>query len=180
MSDNDGLAPSDDAADTTLLADLRASIAAGRGRAASAINAEIVVTYWRLGERIVREEQAGRQRAGYGEQTLAHLGRALSREFGRGFAERTLMRLPADRRDFYARMATSGRWISRELERQIASMLYERASLSRRPETLAPDLPRPDRAPTPADDAFRPVTRGERRCADMPFKVSSFSLWDGR
>lgn len=183
MGDTDSLMPGDDAADTTLLADLRAIIAAGRGRAASAINAEIVATYWRLGERIVREEQAGRQRAGYGEQTLAHLGRALSREFGRGFAERslqhmrqfylaypipsalrtelawthyrTLMRLPADRREFYARMATSGRWSSRELERQIASMLYERAGLSRRPETLAPDLPRPDRAPTPADDAFR-------------------------
>jgi hypothetical protein len=40
-----------------LLADLRAIIAAGRGRAAAAIQTEIVGTYWRVGERLVREEQ---------------------------------------------------------------------------------------------------------------------------
>ncbi len=42
-----------------LLADLRAIIASGRGRAAMAVNAEMVATYWQIGERIVREEQGG-------------------------------------------------------------------------------------------------------------------------
>lgn len=166
-----------------LLADLRAIIAAGRGRAAVAVNAEIVQTYWRIGERIIREEQGGAARAGYGEQLLARLGRALSPEFGRGFAERslramrqfyqtypirsalraeltwthyrTLMPLDsAERRAFYERMAITGRWSSRELERQINSMLYERVGLSRRPEALTASLPHPNRPLTPDDEAL--------------------------
>ena len=169
-----------------LLTDLRAIIASGRGRAAAAVNAEIVETYWRIGERIVREEQGGAARAGYGEQQLARLGRVLSREFGRGFAERslramrqfyqaypirsavrteltwthyrTLMRLDgAERRAFYERTAATGRWSSRELDRQINSMLYERVGLSRRPEELAATLPHPNRpvAPSEYGEAFR-------------------------
>ncbi len=143
----------------------------------------MVATYWQIGERIVREEQGGQERAGYGERLLAQLGKTLSREFGRGFAEqslramrqfyttypnrsavrsdlgwthyRTLMRLPDDQRDFYAHLAVTGRWSSRELERQINSMLYERAALSRRPEELTGSLPQPNRPVTAYDDAFR-------------------------
>lgn len=173
----------DDASYQALLADLRAIIAAGRGRAAAAVNTEIMATYWRMGERIVREEQAGAERAAYGERLLAQLGRALTVEFGRAFSERnlyymrqfylsfpipnalrseltwthyrTLMRLPDEQRDFYARMAVSGRWSSRELDRQIGSMLYERVGLSRRPEGLVDELPRRDRPPTSSDEFFR-------------------------
>ena len=168
-----------------LLADLRAIIASGRGRAAAAVNAEIVATYWHIGERLVREEQGGLERAAYGEQVLARVGRTLGGEFGRGFAERslramrqfyqaypirsalrteltwthyrTLMRLPDDRRAFYERLAVTGRWSSRELEKQITSMLYERVGLSRRPEELAASLPHPNRPVAPSDygEAFR-------------------------
>src|SRR6476469_4646367 len=73
-----------------LLADLRAINAAGRGRAAAAINQELVATSWAVGERIVREEQGGEPRASYGARTLAQLGRVLEREFGRGFVLRCL------------------------------------------------------------------------------------------
>ncbi len=105
-------------------------------------------------------------RAEYGDRLLAQLGKTLSREFGRAFGERnlyfmrqfylaypklnalrteltwthyrTLMRLPEERRAFYERMAVTGRWSSRELDKQINSMLYERVALSRQPErTLA-------------------------------------------
>jgi len=174
-----------DDAYAALLADLRAIIAAGRGRAAAAVNAAIVATYWRIGERLVREEQGGLERAAYGEQVLARVGRTLGGEFGRGFAERslramrqfyiaypirsalraeltwthyrTLMRLPDERRVFYERLAITGRWISRELEKQINSMLYERVGLSRRPEELAASLPHPNRpvAPSEYGEAFR-------------------------
>lgn len=168
----------------TLLDDLRAIISAGRGRAAAAINSEMVGTYWQIGERIVREEQNGALRAAYGERALERLGQVLSTEFGRGFAVsslrnmrqfyltysnrsalrselawthyRTLMRLPdSDQRDFYAKLAISGRWSSRELERQIGSMLYERAALSRRPDQLATELPAKGNALAPHDATFR-------------------------
>jgi len=46
------------------------------------VNAEIVGTYWRIGERLVREEQVA-SRSAYGEQ-LPH--EALSIEFGRVYA----------------------------------------------------------------------------------------------
>lgn len=93
MSDNP-IAPalSDDAYDA-LLTGLRAIITTGRGRAAAAVNAELVMTYWKIGERIVREEQGGAARAAYGTQLLARLGRILSGEYGRGFTETSLQNM---------------------------------------------------------------------------------------
>src|SRR5918912_2439274 len=75
-------------ADEALLADLRAIIAAGRGHAAAVVNAELVRTYWQIGERIVREEQQGQHRAAYGTQLLARIGQRLQQEFGRAWCER--------------------------------------------------------------------------------------------
>lgn len=74
----------------TLLNDLRVIIGTGKGRAAAAINLEMVATYWQIGDRIVHEEQSGALRAAYGERALERLGHALSTEFGRGFNERSL------------------------------------------------------------------------------------------
>ena len=182
MSDVPNVPAAGDAYDA-LLADLRAIITSGRGRAAVAINAEIVRTYWRIGERLVREEQGGAERAGYGEQQLARLGRVLSREFGRGFAERSLqnirqfylaypnasavrteltwthyrslMRLGDEQRSFYERVAITGRWSSRELDKQINSMLYERTALSRQPERTLAAATTGETAPTTAADVFK-------------------------
>jgi len=47
-----------------------------------------------------------------------------------------------DIRDFYANVAASGRWSSRELGRQINSQLHIRTALSRNKEALAQTLPR--------------------------------------
>jgi len=86
--------PTDDGnSNDQLIADLRRIIADGRGRAAAAVNAEIVATYWSVGERIVREEQGGAERAAYGAGLLARLGRILSRDYGRGFTETSLQNM---------------------------------------------------------------------------------------
>jgi len=182
MPSREVIAASDDSY-ATLLADLRRIIAEGRGRVAAAVTTEVVATYWQVGERIVRDEQGGQVRAAYGEAALARLGRALSQEAGRAFNERnlqqmrqfylaypnpnalrselpwtayrTLMRLDPERRAFYEGLAATGRWSSRELERQIGGLLYERAKLSRQPEDLAANLPAPRPAPTPAEEVFR-------------------------
>ena len=81
----------------SLIKDLGAIIVRGRGLAAVAVNAEVVRTYWQLGERIVREEQGGDNRAAYGEQLLEQVGRVLAAEHGRGFAARSLRNM----RQFY-------------------------------------------------------------------------------
>src|SRR5215211_3270289 len=79
------------------LADLRAIISGGRQRAAVAINEALVATYWAIGERIVQAEQQGALRAQYGTHFLSRLGRTLTPEFGRGFAEQSLRNM----RQFY-------------------------------------------------------------------------------
>jgi predicted nuclease of restriction endonuclease-like (RecB) superfamily len=180
MDERHALAPASDLAG--IITDLRHIIAEGRGRAAAAVNAEVVRTYWRIGERIVREEQSGERRAGYGERLLAQLGRALSQEYGRAYSERnlyfmrqfylaypilnalrselswthyrTLMRLPDDQRAFYEQVAGAGRWSSRELEKQVQSMLYERAALSRKPDEPLAAVP-VGQTPAEQRDAFK-------------------------
>jgi len=57
---------------------------------------------------------------------------------------RTLMRLPDEQRAFYyERLTMTGRWGSRELDKQINSLLYERTLLSSQPADLVPSLPSP-------------------------------------
>jgi predicted nuclease of restriction endonuclease-like (RecB) superfamily len=46
----------------------------------------MVEAYWKIGERIVLQEQSGAQRAAYGESLLKELSIALTAEFGRGFS----------------------------------------------------------------------------------------------
>jgi len=57
----------------------------------------MVEAYWKVGERIVMQEQGGENRATYGEQVLKELSVALTAEFGRGFSYANLYNM----RQFY-------------------------------------------------------------------------------
>ena len=72
-----------------LVADIRQLIDAARMRAATAVNAELTLLHWRIGNRI-HCEILGSQRAGYGEEVVAALGRQLSADYGRGFSVKSL------------------------------------------------------------------------------------------
>lgn len=74
---------------TPLLADVRQLITAARQRVASAVNAELTLLYWHIGQRISTELLQG-QRAEYGKQVMAELARQLTAEFGRGWSEQQL------------------------------------------------------------------------------------------
>lgn len=80
------------AAPSALLGDIQALIQASRQRAASAVNAELTLLFWRIGHRIHTEVLAG-QRAGYGEEILPTLAAQLSLDYGRGFGEKNLRRM---------------------------------------------------------------------------------------
>lgn len=54
------------------------------------VNSAQVAANWLIGREIVEEEQRGKARAGYGEELIESLGRALSREYGRGFSATNL------------------------------------------------------------------------------------------
>ena len=83
--------PAPDSPQLALVAELRQLIDGARQRAAVAVNAELTLLYWQVGERIHRDILGG-QRAGYGEEIVAALGRQLGAEYGRGWSARTLRR----------------------------------------------------------------------------------------
>ena len=70
----------------TLVAEVRALIAAARHAAASAVNTLQVMTNFEIGRRIVEHEQKGEKRAEYGAELLKELSRRLTDEFGQGFS----------------------------------------------------------------------------------------------
>ncbi len=67
---------------------VRALLREARHRAQSSVNFNFIMveTYWRIGQRIVEEEQAGAARADYGQFLIRELSRRLGDEFGKGFS----------------------------------------------------------------------------------------------
>ena len=57
----------------------------------------MTASYWKIGRRIVEEEQRGQQCANYGEQLITRLAKDLSRRCGRGYGYRNLYHM----RQFY-------------------------------------------------------------------------------
>ncbi len=82
---------------TTLYDDIRAIIINARTTIYKAVNTGMLETNWKIGRRIVEEEQAGASRAEYGQRVINDLAEKLSAEFGRGFDIRELRRY----RQFY-------------------------------------------------------------------------------
>jgi predicted nuclease of restriction endonuclease-like (RecB) superfamily len=75
-----------------LLIDLRRLIDANRARAVTAVNVELVLLYWSVGNRI-HAEILGEQRADYGAEIVATVSRELSVAYGRGFTPKALWRM---------------------------------------------------------------------------------------
>jgi hypothetical protein len=132
-----------------------------RNRVYRTANIEMLQAYWNIGREIVVEEQKGKHRAGYGNSLIKNLSVKLTRTYGRGFTESNLkyMRLfyqtfnkchalrdelswthyrlllkvkKENARKFYIEEAISGNWSTRQLERQINSLYYERMLMSSR------------------------------------------------
>lgn len=57
----------------------------------------MVETYWKIGEKIVLEEQNGNNKAIYGNKLIENLSKYLSDSFGTGFSEANLRSM----RDFF-------------------------------------------------------------------------------
>ncbi len=138
--------------------DVREILRQARQKAYAAVNFIMVEAYWKIGQRIVEEDQGGSQRAEYGTFLIRDLARQLGDEFGKGlsvanlwnfrqfyllYAEseklyalrreltwthyRLVMRVENEAaRGYYIQEAADHAWSSRELERQIASLSYER------------------------------------------------------
>ena len=73
-----------------LVTDLKQIILQARQGAYAAVNACMISAYWKIGQRIVEEEQHGNVRAEYGKKQLQELAKILTLEFGTGFDDRNL------------------------------------------------------------------------------------------
>ena len=130
----------------------------GRQNVAIAVNAEMVQTYWQIGQHIIKYEQNGNERAEYGSNLLNRLSHDLTQKYGAGFSRsnvfyirklymeypkvQTLSELSwshyiellkiedKTERAFYEKESKNSHWGVRELKRQMKSMLYHRLALS--------------------------------------------------
>ncbi len=141
-----------------------------RKQAYSAINSAMIEAYWKLGKRIVEEEQQGQVRADYGKQLLKSLSKVLTEEFGKGFLvgslyyyrqfyltfpeifatpwrilswshyKRLMQVSDAKARVWYLKEAAEQMWSYRTLDRNIGSQYYHRLLLSQHKDVVEKEM----------------------------------------
>ncbi len=137
----------------------------GKQKAVSAVNSELVNTYWKVGQHIVEFEQKGQERAEYGSGLLEKLSKDLSLIHGKGFSVSNIQRMRQlyneypiyatlshklswshyvellkieDRleRSFYEQQTLIENWSIRELKRQKKTSLFLRLAASKNKEEI--------------------------------------------
>lgn len=131
-----------------------------RAQVRHAVNSAMVQSYWQIGRLIVEDEQQGESRAAYGKQQLQQLSQTLTARLGKGFDVTNLRNMRsfyrafpiretvslelswshynrlskidnATARQWYQQEAINNNWSVRALDRQIASLYYERLLASK-------------------------------------------------
>ena len=82
---------------SSTISEIKALLSQSRQKVALQVNQELISTYWKIGEIIVRYEQNDQIRAAYGEKTLQVLSKELTRELGKGFSRSNIYNM----RQFY-------------------------------------------------------------------------------
>lgn len=143
-----------------LLEQISRTYTAGRSAALQAVNAQLVQTYWQVGQPIVEFEQGGKDRAEYGAGLIQRLSADLRLRHGKGFSRSNLISMrqfyllyskgqkpsgflswshyvelirmddPLER-NFYEQQAIAEHWSVPELKRQHASSLFLRLAASK-------------------------------------------------
>lgn len=73
-----------------LFGEIKDLIQSARQRAAVAINAELTLLYWQVGQRINTEVLKG-ERADYGKEVITNLSKQLAATFGKGWSQKQLL-----------------------------------------------------------------------------------------
>jgi predicted nuclease of restriction endonuclease-like (RecB) superfamily len=131
----------------------------------SAINAEMIDAYWKIGKNIVEFEQKGKIKAQYGSKLLLRISRDLKLKYGKGFSRSNLsymrqfyikypnretvshklswshyfelLKIEDDlARKFYQNQAIKENWTVRELRRQKKTGLFHRISINKDKEKI--------------------------------------------
>lgn len=139
-----------------------------QGQVYTAVNAAMVTAYWKIGKSIFGA-CGENDRAAYGKQVLQYISERMTAEFGKGFTirnlrymrqfylafpngnalrselswthYRSLMKVSdAKARTFYLEECARAGWSSRQLERQINTMFYQRILASCDKESVAAEI----------------------------------------
>lgn len=113
--------------DNMLVNDLRSIVSKARSKAFAAVNYSLVERNWRIGQRIVEQEQNGASRAEYGKHVIEIASAALTEEFGKGFSETNIMNF----KKFYLKFKelTIPQTVSEEFKKQKHQTLSDESSL---------------------------------------------------
>ena len=113
--------------DNMLVNDLRSIVSKARSKTFAAVNYSLVERNWRIGQRIVEEEQNGASRAEYGKHVIEVASAALTKEFGKGFSETNIMNF----KKFYLKFKelTIPQTLSEEFKKQKHQTLSDESSL---------------------------------------------------
>ena len=138
-----------------LYAEISSILNNARANAYKAVNFAMVTSYWSIGQLIVENEQNGNTRAEYGKAVLETLSKKLTSDFGKGFDVRELRKIrqfylefkirdslrpelswshyrmllrvkDETARNWYMNEAANQTWSTRQLDRQISVLYYER------------------------------------------------------
>lgn len=112
--------------DNMLVNDLRSIVSKARSKAFAAVNYSLVERNWRIGQRIVEQEQNGASRAEYGKHVIEVASAALTEEFGKGFSETNIMNF----KKFYLKFKelTIPQTLSEEFKKQKQQTLSDELS----------------------------------------------------
>ena len=113
--------------DNMLVNDLHSIVSKARSKAFAAVNYSLVERNWRIGQRIVEQEQNGASRAEYGKHVIEVASAALTKEFGKGFSETNIMNF----KKFYLKFKelTIPQTLSEEFKKQKQQTQSDESSL---------------------------------------------------
>lgn len=150
-----------------------------RQTAYRAVNFTMVLAYWNIGKLVV-EDELHWERADYGKAVLRNLSQRLTNEFGKGFDERELRKMcqfyrcfeirdtlrpelswshyrrlisveNSEARMWYMNEAADSVWSTRQLDRQISTLYYDRLLASQNKQVVIREAEEKMKAIAPED-----------------------------
>lgn len=150
-----------------------------RSKVYQTVNFAMVEAYWNIGKKIINE-QGGNEKTEYGTGLLKELSKQMTTDFGKGFTVanlknmrqfyltfpngyalrselswthyRLLMRVENENaRNFYLEEAIKSQWSTRQLERQINTLFYERLLSSKDKQGVSSEIQKFETSNKPED-----------------------------
>ena len=148
--------------------EIKSILEQARNKVYKVANSTMVEVYWNIG-RVIVEKQGGSNKAEYGAALIKNLSKKMTKEFGKGFTVanlknmrqfylifqksyalrseltwthyRLLMRVENENaRNFYIEECIKSNWSTRQLERQITTLFYERLLSSKDKEKVSKEI----------------------------------------